>query len=1059
MNIAFSFCRWNTRSFFNWKMEEVDEVGEVDFGFDLASWMDDDDEEKEGEDDADPVVTDQIKNDEHHIASPNASGSTNKLNPPILKIQKPRAPMTPTIRKMLSESGTCGEEESNVSSNEPNKQANINVVLSQSLSTSTSTVKTTSSSSGPASRMTGIQSGAGTAKTGTRKNQLGQAVTSGKSLPKAAVNKTPQKVPLKDSPSSGKQQTLPKKGNAVSKLSPSVTVSTDASKNDTENDDMEKTEKESKRGTVTRSKTRSSVVSAAKSTAIEKAIPANSNKTTRSQVKPTPVLKTTASSASVARSKPTTPAVVSQNLATAAVASTKSTTAAAGSTKATSAAVSSAKLTTAAVSGNKSTTAVASSKSTSTTTVAVDPKSTKAVVASAKTTTAVVASPKSTTAVASSKSTAAVAASTKPTSAAVSRAKLTAAVVSSSKSTTTVAVGQKSTAAVVSSTKSTKAVVANTKTTTAVVASPKSTASVVASPKPTLVASSKPTTAVAASTKSTTAGVSSPKSTTTVTAGPKSTAAVVTSTKSTAATVASTKSTTAVLASITSTTAVVSSTKSTMAVVASHKSTAAIVASPKSTTAVLASIKSTTAVVSSSNSTMAVVASHKSTTAIVASPKSTTVVDSTKGIVPSKPTKKTTSPKVVSASLDIKSSTPSPSPLKSLSISTQLMVNAKPTAAVNIKSTVPTAPSLNRTSGAAAGGKAIAATANSQSSITAVSSSSRVGPGTPSKSTSSKSQDDRASSPCIAEVMALDVDKDVLEDMDLGLTMSMKDNSDTECAGAAENNNKRKIILKKRPTSSGGSGPPDKKKKLKDFASKHVTSVKGSSTSSDSNITLPGSVIPRKELLSVEIKHDEKKIEEKIPAQQVKSQSVLKTTDPSAASNSKSVSKPTVKRIVRRFHRASQTLPKHYSSKLLQCLIRIPALDAPQQPKATVSVSANLDSEKKQTPYYVSPLPSTVRQEIFEAVSIFNTSLVGTRHIQPGGNSLLIYLRERMCLLDLEIIITQIRIWMKLRELKETIGMLLVMRYHLSVEYLLLLSCKLDLSVACPVCNLNPQIL
>ncbi|KAK3755145.1 hypothetical protein RRG08_036631 [Elysia crispata] len=233
-----------------------------------------------------------------------------------------------------------------------------------------------------------------------------------------------------------------------------------------------------------------------------------------------------------------------------------------------------------------------------------------------------------------------------------------------------------------------------------------------------------------------------------------------------------------------------------------------------------------------------------------------------------------------------------------------------------------------------------------------------------------KKQEDRASSPCIAEVMALDVGKDALEDMDLGLTMSL-DDKNVGFSDGAESNNKKVIAFKKRPASPPKTGPPIKTKP--EVSSSNLPKVKDSVDNSKHR-TLPTPANSKKE---ESVKHEQ--------IDQAITDSVSKITAPQSqtSTNTKVLSKPTGKRIVRRFHRASQTLSKHLSSKLLQCLIRIPALDAPQKAKSTVSVAANLSSEDSQKPFYVSPLPPTVRQDVLDAVLLFNTNQTEARHIKP----------------------------------------------------------------------------
>ncbi|GFO39352.1 hypothetical protein PoB_006585700 [Plakobranchus ocellatus] len=209
----------------------------------------------------------------------------------------------------------------------------------------------------------------------------------------------------------------------------------------------------------------------------------------------------------------------------------------------------------------------------------------------------------------------------------------------------------------------------------------------------------------------------------------------------------------------------------------------------------------------------------------------------------------------------------------------------------------------------------------------------------------------REMSPCIAEVMALDAGKEALERNSQGLKMITQDISDTKLFDIVEDNsNKTNSSLNKKPISINETGPPDKEAKVDAvFVQADATEKSGSKTESGSQpVTKPH--------------HDIN----------------LSQTKP----NTKAVAKPTVKRIIRRFHRSSQTMPKEQSSKLLQCLIRIPALDGSQKPKKTVSVSANLTIEDKQTAFFVSPLPSSIRHEIFEAVSIFNTGRIEERQIR-----------------------------------------------------------------------------
>ncbi|GFR84220.1 hypothetical protein ElyMa_005993800 [Elysia marginata] len=333
--------------------------------------------------------------------------------------------------------------------------------------------------------------------------------------------------------------------------------------------------------------------------------------------------------------------------------------------------------------------------------------------------------------------------------------------------------------------------------------------------------------------------------------------------------------------------------------------------------------------------------------------------------------------------------------------------------AVAMKSTTP-APSVTKSASITV---ATAGT-TSQSSATAVTSKSIPSLDSTSENsdqpTSQKETDQRATSPCLAEIMALDAEK---EDIDLGLTMSMEDVSDTEDEVC-----KKDIVSNKRPASSLLESPP--RKQIKTVKSEAVDAkavsplkevdrvIKGSSSISKLNTSLNTNTADCKtETPALEGLMDEKNqelkpglVQETKPESNITHGPISNKTEPKinqplssnkteasigrlpTSDNTKASVKP-LKRIVRRFHRGSQTLPKANSSKLLQCLIRIPALDNPSpKRKATVSVSANLSSEVKQTPFHVSALPSTVRQNIFEAVSLFNTSQMESRHIKPDAS-------------------------------------------------------------------------
>ncbi|RUS74752.1 hypothetical protein EGW08_017481, partial [Elysia chlorotica] len=244
--------------------------------------------------------------------------------------------------------------------------------------------------------------------------------------------------------------------------------------------------------------------------------------------------------------------------------------------------------------------------------------------------------------------------------------------------------------------------------------------------------------------------------------------------------------------------------------------------------------------------------------------------------------------------------------------------------------------------------------------------------GTPLKSIGTKKEEDRASSPSIAEVMALDARKDDLDDMDLGFTLSMED-TDLDFTDRTKTDSKKVISPKKRPASHDNSAAPPVKVKPGAILPKGASPLKMKDIAGDSkHVASPTPPNIKTGVSTTNNKQGDK----------VKPDVVPKISAPPTTTNPKVLTKPAGKRIVRRFHRASQTLTQQRSSKLLQCLIRIPALDAPQKPKSTMSVAADLGSEDER-PFYVSTLPPTVKQEVLDSLLLFKINEADTRLIKP----------------------------------------------------------------------------
>lgn len=117
-------------------------------------------------------------------------------------------------------------------------------------------------------------------------------------------------------------------------------------------------------------------------------------------------------------------------------------------------------------------------------------------------------------------------------------------------------------------------------------------------------------------------------------------------------------------------------------------------------------------------------------------------------------------------------------------------------------------------------------------------------------------------------------------------------------------------------------------------------------------------------------------------------------TAPAAAKTTDVENKPatttstTIKRIIRRFHRMTQTAITERSNKLVHCLIKVPSLDAPPKPNCHSEVQASIEKETKDEVFYQRALPETVKPEIFKVVSTFNLNDTGSRNIIITGNNL-----------------------------------------------------------------------
>ncbi|BFZ02659.1 hypothetical protein BsWGS_05698 [Bradybaena similaris] len=115
-------------------------------------------------------------------------------------------------------------------------------------------------------------------------------------------------------------------------------------------------------------------------------------------------------------------------------------------------------------------------------------------------------------------------------------------------------------------------------------------------------------------------------------------------------------------------------------------------------------------------------------------------------------------------------------------------------------------------------------------------------------------------------------------------------------------------------------------------------------------------------------------------------------TAPAAAKTTDVENKPatttstTVKRIIRRFHRMTQTAITERSNKLVHCLIKVPSLDAPPKPNCHSEVQVSIEKETKDEVFYQRALPETVKPEIFKVVSAFNLNDTGSRNIIITGS-------------------------------------------------------------------------
>ncbi|XP_059139302.1 uncharacterized protein LOC131927608 [Physella acuta] len=114
-------------------------------------------------------------------------------------------------------------------------------------------------------------------------------------------------------------------------------------------------------------------------------------------------------------------------------------------------------------------------------------------------------------------------------------------------------------------------------------------------------------------------------------------------------------------------------------------------------------------------------------------------------------------------------------------------------------------------------------------------------------------------------------------------------------------------------------------------------------------------------------------------------------TAPSSVADS-STSAPankTNKRIVRRFHRSIQTLPKEIQNKLIHCQIKIPALDCPPKTISQAGVQADPVEPSKWTDKvrYHAKLPEIVPENVFLAVSDFDVNKPRQQDYFPGKYS------------------------------------------------------------------------
>ncbi|CAG5135598.1 unnamed protein product [Candidula unifasciata] len=80
----------------------------------------------------------------------------------------------------------------------------------------------------------------------------------------------------------------------------------------------------------------------------------------------------------------------------------------------------------------------------------------------------------------------------------------------------------------------------------------------------------------------------------------------------------------------------------------------------------------------------------------------------------------------------------------------------------------------------------------------------------------------------------------------------------------------------------------------------------------------------------------------------------------------------------------TQTVPTEYSNKLVQCLIKIPSLDAPPKSNCHSEVQAVVEKAEEEV-FFQKALPDNVRPEIFKVVSTFDVDNPGSRNITTGS--------------------------------------------------------------------------